>query len=122
MSIDRNTFENATEEELSGRSNPERVLLFLVENDDRAFKPKRIAEGADVSRDVISTMLSRLEKRGLVEHKGPYWAAGDIDRVRSHGQYERVTERLNERLGREDKEAWREHAPDEPHPSEREDT
>lgn len=121
MSIDRNTFENATEEELSGRSNPERVLLFLVENDDRAFKPKRIAEGADVSRDVISTVLSRLEERGLVEHKGSYWATSDPERIRSYGQYERVTERLNERLGHEDKEAWREHAPKESHPSERED-
>jgi hypothetical protein len=118
MSIDRKTFENATEEELSGRSNPERVLIFLVENADRAFKPKRIADGADVGGDVISTVLSRLEERGLVVHKGPYWAVTDLDRLRSHGQYERVTERLNERLGREDKEAWREHAPDEPYPNE----
>ncbi len=118
MSIDRDTFENATEEELSGRSNPERVLLFLVENDDRAFKPKRIADGADVSREAISTVLSRLEERGLVRHKGQYWASGDPDRLRSHGRYERVTERLNDRLGSEDREMWREHAPTEPHPSE----
>lgn len=105
MSIDRETFENATEEELTGRSNPERVLLFLVENDDRAFKPGRIAEGADVNQEVVSTVLSRLEDRGLVKHKGPYWAAGDPDRIRSYGEYERVTERLNERLGSEDEDA-----------------
>lgn len=55
MAIDRETFDRATEEELAGRSNPERV-----------------------------------------------------------------TARLNERLGTEDRETWREHAPDEPHPSERE--
>lgn len=118
MSIDRDTFENATEEELAGRSNPERVLLFLIEHDDRAFRPKRIAEGADVNPEAIGTVLSRLEDRGLVEHKGRYWAIGDPDRVRSYGRYERATERLNERLGSEDKEAWHEHAPDGPHPSE----
>ena len=38
MSIDRNTFENASEAELAALSVPDRVLGFLAAHDDRAFE------------------------------------------------------------------------------------
>jgi hypothetical protein len=112
MAIDIETFENTPEEGLRETSNPERVLRFLVDNDDTAFKAAEIADGADVDENSISTVLGRLEARDLVRHKGEYWAIGHEDRVRSFGQYRRATERLNDRYGREDKGEWRAHAPE----------
>lgn len=113
MSIDIETFENTPEEELRAMSNPEKVLQFLLTNDDKAFKAVEIANRADVNRNSISTVLGRLEDRGLVRHKGEYWAIGEKDRIRSFGRYQRATERLNERFGPEDRDEWRKHAPDE---------
>ena len=43
MSIDRDTFENTTEDELTDLSVPDQVLGFLAANDDRAFKAREIA-------------------------------------------------------------------------------
>lgn len=116
MSIDIETFENTPEEELREMSNPEKVLQFLLTNDDRAFKAAEIADRTDVNENSISTVLGRLEDRGLVRHKGEYWAIGDAERIRSFGRYRRATERLNERYGPEDRDEWREHAPDEAKP------
>lgn len=112
MAIDIETFENTSSEALRELSNPEKVLQFLEVNDDRAFKAVEIAEGADVNRNSISTVLGRLEERGLVRHKGEYWAIGDEERLQSFGRYRRATERANERLRVENVDAWREHAPD----------
>lgn len=117
MSIDIDTFENTPEEELRELSNPERVLQFLIANDDQAFKAAEIAERAEVNKNSISTVLGRLEERGLVRHKGEYWAIGHEERLQSFGQYRRATDRLNERYGEEDTNEWRKHAPDKPHPN-----
>lgn len=117
MAIDIETFENTPEEELTELSNPERVLQFLVANRDHAFKAVEIAERTGVNKNSISTVLGRLEDRGLVRHKGEYWALGDEERLRSFDHYRHATARLNERHGTEDKDAWRAAAPDEPHPN-----
>ena len=116
MSIDMETFENTPEEALRELSNPERVLRFLITNNDRAFKAAEIAKQAGVNDNSISTVLGRLEERDLVRHKGEYWAIGAKDRLQSFGQYQRATDRLNERYGREDKAQWQKVAPDKPHP------
>jgi DNA-binding IclR family transcriptional regulator len=113
MAIDIETFEGTPTEELGEPTNPERVLRFLLANDDQAFKAAEIVEGADVNRNSISTVLARLEERELVRHKGEYWAIGETERIRSFGRYQRATERLNEQFGPEDREEWRKHAPDE---------
>ncbi|MFB6221040.1 MAG: MarR family transcriptional regulator [Halolamina sp.] len=121
MSIDRDTFENRSEEELEELSIPDQVLGFLAVNDDRAFEASEIASQTGLDEDAVSTALSRLKNRGLVEHKATYWAiTDDQERLNGHSGYERATRLFNERLGEEDEEAWREHAPDEPHPSENE--
>jgi DNA-binding transcriptional ArsR family regulator len=118
MSIDRDTFENTSEEELAGLSVPDQVLGFLVANDDRAFKAREIASQMGVDEGAVSTALSRLKDRGLVEHKATYWAVtDDTDRLEGYSGYERATALFNEQLGEEDKESWREHAPSEPHPN-----
>jgi hypothetical protein len=118
MSIDRDTFENTSEDELEELSIPDQVLGFLVANDDRAFKAREIASQIGIDEGAGSTALSRLKDRGLVEHKATYWAVtDDAERLDGYSGYERATALFNDQLGAEDKESWREHAPQEPHPS-----
>jgi DNA-binding transcriptional ArsR family regulator len=118
MSIDRDTFENTSEEELADLSVPDQVLGFLAANEDRAFKAREIASQIGIDEGAVSTALSRLKDRGLVEHKATYWAVtDDTDRLDGYSGYERATALFNEQLGKEDKESWRERAPGEPHPS-----
>lgn len=118
MSIDRDTFENASEDELAELSAPDQVLGFLAAHEDRAFKAREIAAHVGVDEGAVSTALSRLKARGLVEHKATYWAVtDDADRLEEYSNYERATVLFNDQLGEEDKESWREHAPNEPHPS-----
>lgn len=118
MSIDRKTFENASEDELEELSVPDQVLGFLAAHDDRAFKAREIASQIGLDEGAVSTALSRLKDRALVEHKATYWAVtDDRDRLEGYGGYERATALFNKQFGEENKRAWREHAPDEPHPS-----
>ncbi len=118
MSIDRKTFERSSEEELEGLSTTDQVLGFLVANDDQAFKAQEIARQTGLSEGSVSTALTRLKNRDLVEHKGTYWAVtADDRRLENHDGYARATALFNEQLGAEDSEEWKEHAPEEPHPS-----
>lgn len=118
MSIDRDTFENASEGELGDLSVPDRVLGFLAVYDDRAFEAREIASRIEADEGAVSTALSRLKERELVEHKATYWAVtGDRERLEGYDGYERATSLFNEELGEEDAAAWREHAPSEPHPN-----
>lgn len=118
MSIDRETFEKTSEEELKDLSVPDQVLGFLAANEDRALKAREIASQIGVDEGAVSTGLTRLKERGLVEHKATYWAiTDDTDRLEGYSGYERATALFNEELGKEDKKSWREQAPDESHPS-----
>ena len=118
MSIDRKTFENTSEDELEALSVPDQVLGFLAVHDDRAFKAREIASQVELDEGAVSTALSRLKDRALVEHKATYWAVtDDQNRLEGYGGYERATALFNEQLGEENKRAWREHAPNGPHPS-----
>jgi DNA-binding transcriptional ArsR family regulator len=118
MSIDRETFENASEDELADLSVPDEVLGFLAAHDDRAFKAREIASQTDLDEGAVSTALSRLKDRGLVEHKATYWAVtDDTERLEGYSGYERATALFNDQLGTEDTDAWRDHAPSESHPS-----
>lgn len=118
MSIDRETFENASEDELADRSVPDEVLGFLAANDDRAFKAREIASQTDIDEGAVSTALSRLKHRGLVEHKATYWAVtDDTERLERYSGYERATALFDDQLGSEDTDAWRDHVPSDSHPS-----
>ena len=108
--IDIESFHEREPEELSGPTNAELILRFLAENRDKAFTPSEIAEGSGVKRNSTGTVLSRLEDRDLVRHKGNYWTIGDLERVRETSRFHRALEGLNELYGAEDVEEWREHA------------
>ncbi|QAU11496.1 MarR family transcriptional regulator [Halorubrum sp. BOL3-1] len=118
MSIDRDTFKNTSEDELADLSVPDQVLGFLAANKHRAFKAREIASQIGTDEGTVSTALSRLKDRGLVEHKATYWAViDDAERLEGYSGYERATTLFNDQLSEEDKESWRKHAPNEPHPS-----
>jgi hypothetical protein len=94
------------------------VLGFLAAHADQAFEAREIASRIDVDQGAVSTALSRSKDRDRVEHKATYWAViDDAERLEGDSGYERATELFNDHLGTEDKEAWREHAPQKPHPS-----
>jgi predicted ArsR family transcriptional regulator len=107
MPIDIDTFEREPEfgEE---PTQAERVLSFLVSNDDKAFRRGEIADSTGIDPNAVSAILSRLKERNLVRHKPPYWAAGDADRIRTATDLSRSLDALNDGLGTEDMEAWRE--------------
>lgn len=118
MAIDRDTFERSSPEELEGLSTAERVLGFLAGNDDRAFKARELARQIGLDPGAVSTALTRLKERALVEHKGTYWAiTTDQERLEAYHGYARATALFNEQFGVEDREEWLAHAPDDPHPS-----
>lgn len=118
MSIDRETFDESSEEELAELSVPDTVLGFLAANDGQAFEAAEIASRTGLAKAAVSTALTRLKERALVEHKATYWAVTrDEERLRSASGYERATRLFNDRLGEEDQSEWREEAPEEAHPS-----
>lgn len=118
MSIDRETFERSSPEELEELSTTDHVLGFLATNDDAAFEASEIADRIELDVSAVSTALTRLKRRELVEHKGSYWAVTTDDRrLESHDSYARATALFNEQFGSEDRDAWAEHAPAEEHPS-----
>ena len=45
------------------------------------FTPAELHDQTDITRGSINPTLARLERAGLVRHKGDYWAAEDDDRI-----------------------------------------
>lgn len=112
MPIDIETFESESPDDLTERTNPEKVIHFLVANRDRAFTPAEIADGADVKHTSIHTVLARLEDRDLVRQKGDYYALGDPELVRNAYDVHATMQGLDDRYGEEDLGEWRAHATD----------
>jgi predicted transcriptional regulator of viral defense system len=82
MPIDIDKFEEGPAETLRAgeQTNAERILSFLASSPEKAFTPNEIHEATDVARGSVGVVLSRLEERGLVRHRGEYWAiAADED-------------------------------------------
>ena len=104
----------------SGPSVPEQVLIYLYANRNKAFTRSEIAAGIDENPNTVGTALSRLKQRDLVRHRGQYWAiTNELDRVADAYALHSITEQLNENDGGIEPDEWDAAAPDEPHPSER---
>ncbi|MFD1569240.1 MarR family transcriptional regulator [Halorubrum laminariae] len=100
--IDIDEFEDADTDEFEKRNDTERIVLFLDENDDRAWKAATIAERLGLNTDAVSAILSRLKERDLVRHKRPYWAiTDDEERLRAAYRLHRHHEIADERYGEE---------------------
>ena len=112
MPIDIETFESSPEDRLqhSGETNADRVMRFLATHPEQAFTQSEIRDATDVKAGSISVVLSRLENRGLVRHKGNYWALGEVDDVAAYASMLESTRAANDRFGEEDMDEWLEHA------------
>lgn len=79
MPIDIGEFESGSEESLGIEegSQSDRVLRFLARNSDKAFTQSEIHRETGINRGSVGAVLSRLEDRGLVRHKGKYWASAE---------------------------------------------
>jgi predicted transcriptional regulator of viral defense system len=108
MPIDIETFDSSAPDRLqrSGETNAERVMRFLAHHPDKAFTQSEIRDATDVKAGSISVVLSRLEDRDLVRHKGNYWAVGDDVDVAAHGDFRESARAANERFGEEDMDEW----------------
>lgn len=87
-------------------TNGERVIRFLVENRDKAFKASEIAAETDVNQNSIQPVLIRLREKELVRHKEPYWTLGEFERVREAYMFQSISAFLDEKLGEEDRDEW----------------
>jgi predicted ArsR family transcriptional regulator len=100
--IDIDEFEAADPDDFAERNDTERIVLFLDEHDDRAWKAATIATHLDLDPDAVSSILSRLKERGLVRHKRPYWAiTDDEEHLRSAYRLHRHYEGADEQYGEE---------------------
>jgi Mn-dependent DtxR family transcriptional regulator len=100
--IDIEEFENADPDEFEERNDTERIVQFLDENDDRAWKVVTVTEQLDLDPDAVSAILSRLKERGLVRHKRPYWAiTDDEERLRAAYRLHPHHETVDEQYGQE---------------------
>lgn len=79
MPIDIEEFEAAEDDFFRGGSELqlESVLKFLAYNPNKAYARQEIQSSLDMSWIELVASLSRLEKRGLVRHKGQYWTIAD---------------------------------------------
>lgn len=82
MPISRDEFHAIDEKaesvpDLSPDTTQGRIYRFLLANADRAFRQREIAEAVDVPKGSVGPTLSRLEERGIVEHRAEYWIVAD---------------------------------------------
>ncbi len=56
-----------------------KIYRFLLENADKAFRQREVVGAVDVPRGSVGPTLKRLERRGLVEHRGHYWKIADTE-------------------------------------------
>lgn len=60
-------------------TNPHTILQFLADNQDKAFRPKEIAEATDLPASSVRVTLTRLKSKGFVEHTDGYWAVDEYE-------------------------------------------
>lgn len=86
MPINIDRFEDEPEDILDFKegTQPHAILRFLAAHDDQAFTQTEIHEATEIPRGSVGVVLSRLEKRGLVRHRGRYWAIGEDERLASY--------------------------------------
>lgn len=86
MPVDIDRLEDAPEAvfELTEGTQPYEVLQFLLANPERGFTQTEIHERTGINRSSVGVVLTRLRDRGLVRHKGRYWAIAEDDRLAAY--------------------------------------
>lgn len=77
MPITKDRFDRISDEEAQLDDDANRILDFLIRNDDKAYTKREIAEETGVDDESIEPALERLKERGSVEHKTDYWRVTD---------------------------------------------
>ena len=108
MPIDIERFESDPEDELKpqGATNAEVILSFLASTPEQAYTPKEIHEATDVARGSVGVVLSRLESRALVRHRGDYWAVATGEDVEQTLNSMRTANTVTDRFGPENPDEW----------------
>lgn len=108
MPIDIEQFDERSEETLraDGPTNAERILSFLAANADQAFTPNEIHESTGIPRGSVGVVLSRLEDRSLVRHRGEYWAIAADAEAETTISAMATARTATDRLGPEDPDEW----------------
>lgn len=91
INIDRLAEEPSEVLDIAEGTQPYRILQFLAENDDKAFTQTEIHDATDIKRGSVGAVLSRLADRGLVRHRGRYWAVAEDDRLASYAAQTRTS-------------------------------
>jgi DNA-binding IclR family transcriptional regulator len=114
MPITTDEFDHLPEEalDLTEGSNAQRVLTFLFEHPETAFRQNELIDNTNVNAGSIGPVLARLEERGLVRHKGKYWTLGQDDRLASYAAMAHTFATVEDRFPDEDMDEWLEHAED----------
>lgn len=86
MPINIDRFEDGPGEllDFTEGTQPHTVLTFLATNNEQAFTQTEIHEATGIPRGSIGVVLSRLEERDLVRHRGRYWAIAEDERLASY--------------------------------------
>jgi hypothetical protein len=71
--------------DIAAGTQPYRILQFLATNNEQAFTQTEIHEETGIKRGSVGAVLSRLNDRELVRHRGRYWAIAEDDRLASYG-------------------------------------
>lgn len=108
MPIDIDRFEEGPSETLrsGGQTNAEEILSFLATHPEQAYTPKEIHEATDVARGSVGVVLSRLEEREFVRHRGEYWAISDPEDIEKALSTMATARTATERLGEENPTEW----------------
>lgn len=108
MPIDIERFEATPEDSLQagGPTNAEVILSFLAANAEQAYTPKEVHEATAIPRGSVGVVLSRLEDRDLVRHRGEYWAIAEDAEVDTTITAMSTARNVTERLGPEDPDEW----------------
>lgn len=73
MPISSHQFEILDEGGVTPETNAERIVAFLLENQDQAYRMTEIEEQTGIKRGSIGPTLSRLEEKGIIDHRAKYW-------------------------------------------------
>ncbi|USZ67110.1 MarR family transcriptional regulator [Halorussus salilacus] len=76
MPITKDDFERIDDEEPPD-GEADRLLDFLIRNDEKAYTKAELTEEVDSNRERVGTLLDRLKERGSVERKSDYWRVSD---------------------------------------------
>lgn len=77
MPIHKERFETIEEDSIRPGTNAERIMNFLLENEEYAFAMTEIADGADIPQGSVGPTLNRMKEDGLIEHRANYWRVSD---------------------------------------------